>query len=158
MKSWWFIHGMRLTRAKPHSQMEAARSMRREEPKASTESLALHWRRSVSSAGQHGSFQASPCEFTSPQKVAADKSMSGFPSQNLRHHASHWCTSRCLVSQQAQTRSFFYPPFDLFCGLVLKISKDGKNSVKVLCASLPQKRKYILKRNISMASVYKYHL
>lgn len=58
-------------------------------------------------------------KFTSPQKVAADKSMSGFPSQNLRHHASQWCTSRCLVSQQrrqAQTRSFFI--LDLICFVV----------------------------------------
>lgn len=30
MRSWWFIPGMRLTRANPRGQMEAARSMRRE--------------------------------------------------------------------------------------------------------------------------------
>lgn len=98
IRSSWFIHGMRLTRANPHSQMEAARSMRREKPKASTQSLALYWRCSVVSVGQHGSFQASLCKFTSLQKVAADKRMSGFPSQNLRHHALYWCISRCLIA------------------------------------------------------------
>lgn len=129
IRSWWFIHGMRLTRANPHSQMEAARSMRREKPKASTQSLAPYWRCYVFSAGQHGSFQTSLYEFTSLQKVAADKRMSGFPSQNLRHHASHWCASRCVIVVSKFLRS-------IWLGF---IQKWQKNNVRALCASLSRK-------------------
>lgn len=49
-----------------------------------------------------------------------------------------WCLNN--ADKRRQEVFFFYPRFDLFCGLVLIISKDGKNNVKVLCASLPQKK------------------